>query len=53
MIDFDQIYQIHDVDKEWISTQRARLESDPVRMDSVYSRALSAVELIKAKGRAK
>ncbi len=50
---FDQIYQIHQVDKEWLDAQRARLESDPVRMDSVYTRALSAVELIKAKGRAK
>ena len=50
---FDQIYQIHDVDKEWLDAQRARLESDPVRMDSVYTRALSAVELLKAKGRPK
>ncbi len=47
---FDQIYQIHHVDSAWISSQRNRLESDPVRMDSVYSRALAAVELIKAKG---
>ena len=50
---FDQIYQIHQVDEKWIRNQRARLELDPVRMDSVYSRALSIVEVLKAKGRDK
>ena len=44
---FDEIYQIHGVDKEWLDSERARLESDPVRMDSVYSKALAAIELLK------
>ena len=50
---FNQIYELHQVDETWVQTQRARLEADPVRMDSVYSRALAALEVIKAKGRSK
>ena len=46
---FDQIYQIHGIDKEWLDNERARLESDPVRMDSVYSKALAAIELLKGR----
>ncbi|HHB80102.1 MAG TPA: hypothetical protein ENK85_12800 [Saprospiraceae bacterium] len=50
---FEQLYQIHQVDADWVSAERKRLESDPVRMDSVYTRALSAIEQLKSAGKRK
>ncbi len=46
---FDQLYQIHHIDKEWLDEERKRLEADPVRMDSVYSRALVFIEKYKSR----
>ena len=47
---FKQIYQIHHIDADWLNTQRQRLETDPVRMDSIYSRSLIFIETVKSDG---
>ncbi len=42
---FQQIFQLHDIDSIWLVDQKARLESDPVRMDSVYTRAVAKTKV--------
>lgn len=44
---FEQVYELHGINEEWLQTERVRLESEPIRMDSVYTRALTRLEAIK------
>jgi len=38
-----QIYAIHSVDSAWVAERFQEMAADPVRMDSVYARALQLV----------
>lgn len=43
---FKQIFNLHNIDSLWLMNQKNRLDSDPVRMDSVYARAVAKTKAL-------
>ena len=45
---FHQIFKLHDIDSLCLMDQKLRLDGDPVRMDSVYARAVAKTKFLIA-----